>query len=280
MIAKSGLVVGLLFICQTASAAIHYEFQQITRSDVGGQTATEFTGRAVIDGDRSRVDVIGGNAYTPGVYVISTNGSRNLTFVDPLKKVYAEVNASGVAAAVGASNLAVDNLNSSSSKLDDHPVIAGVPTDHYRLTLTYDITLTMGTIVLRQNVHTTIDKWTTIMFGDVAETFLANSGIKTGNPKLDEIIQIETTKIKGFPLRETMQTVTTDARQGEPSSELARQGAYSRTRTQTREMLITSIRQGDAAANAFSVPANYRKAESSDEKLTPTQVQTLSLEPQ
>jgi hypothetical protein len=266
-------------MCHAAGAAIHYDFQQITRSDVGGQPATEFTGRAVIDGDRSRVDIIGGNAYTPGVYVISTNGSRRMTFVDPLKKIYADINAGGVAAGVGASNIDVENLNHAVNKLDDHPVYAGVPTDHYRLTMTYDITLTIGTIVLRQTVHTTIDKWTTVMFGDVAENFLANSGIRTGNPKLDQIIDLETTKIKGLPLRETTQTTTTDARPGDPNSELARQGAYNRTRTSTREMTVTSIRQAEVAPNTFVIPMNYRKAESTDEKLAQTQVQTLSLEP-
>jgi len=279
MIAKSGLVVvGLLFICQSASAAIQYEFQQTTRSDNGGQAPTQFTGRVVIDGDRSRVDVISGNAYTPGVYVISTNGSRTMSFVDPMKKLYAEVNAGNVAASVGQSNITIDNLSSSATKADDHPVIAGVPTDHYRLTMTYDITLTMGTIVLKQSVHTTIDKWTTVMFGDISELFLANSGIRTGNPKLDEIIQIETTKIKGFPLRESMQTVTTDVRSA-ASAALARDGGYSRTRTQTREMVITSIRQADVAASTFIVPANYHRAESGDEKLAQTQIQTLSMEP-
>ena len=277
MIRKSGLVVGLLFICHTAGAAIQYEFQQITRSDISSQPGMQFTGRAIIDGDRSRVDIISGNAYTPGTFVISTNGSRTMSFVDPMRKVYVEVNASSVAAAVGASNINIDNLTSSANKLDDHPVIAGVPTDHYRLTLNYDITLMMGTILLKQSVHTTIDKWTTVMFGDVNETFLANSGIRTGNPKLDEIIQIETTKIKGFPLRESMQTITTDTRNA-ASTALAQSG-FSRTRTQTQEMTITSIHQMEPTATAFIVPPNYHKAETGDEKLAQTQVQTLSMEP-
>jgi len=278
MIGKSGLVVGLLFVCHTANAAILYEFRQIARSDSGAQASSEFSGRAVIDGDRSRVDVVGGNAYTPGAYIITSNGSRTMTFVDPTKKIYAEVNAGGVAASLGASKITVDNLTQALSKLDDHPVIAGVPTDHYRLNLGYDITLTMGTIVLKQVVRTTIDKWTTVIFGDVAESFLANTGIRTGNPKLDEIITLETTKIKGFPLRETMETTTTDARYGNSESELSKAGAYNRTRRQSREMTITSIRQADAPANTFTVPATFRKAESGDEKLSSTQVQNLSME--
>lgn len=277
MMKKSVVVAVLFFVCQSAGAALQYEFQQVTHSDVSGMPSVEFSGRAVIDGDRSRVEFVSGNAYAPGTYVISTNGSRSLTFVDPMKKVYVEVNGSTVAAAVGASNISVDNLNSNVAKLDDHPVIAGVPTDHYRLTMTYDISIALGAISLKQNVRTTIDKWTTVAFGDVAETFLANSGVRTGNAKLDEIIDLETTKIKGFPLRETTQTVTTDARDA-ASSTLAREGGYSRTRTQTLEMTITSIRQADAAPASFSIPASYQRADT-DAKLAQTEVHTLSMEP-
>jgi hypothetical protein len=279
MIKKSGLVVVLLFACASAQAALQYEFQQVTRSDVANLPSVEFSGRAVIDGDRSRIDFVGGNAYTPGTYIISTNGSRTMFFVDPMRKVYAEINAGSVAAGLGASNLTVDNLTSSVNKLEDHPLIAGVPTDHYRLTLSYDISLTIGAIPLKQTVRTTIDKWTTVAFGDVSEAFLANSGIRTGNEKLDQIINIETTKVKGFPLREATSTVTTDAR-STIAGTLAAQGGYSRTRTQTREMLITAIRQADAASSAFTVPTNYTRAGSpEDAKLSQTQFQTLSMEP-
>jgi hypothetical protein len=278
MMKTSGLVAALFFVCMPAGAAIQYEFQQVTHSDVSNVPSYELSGRAIIDGDRSRVDFVSGNAYTPGTYVISTNGARTLFFVDPTRKMYAQVNSSSVAAAVGASNLVVDNLNSNVTKLDDHPILAGVPTDHYRLTMSYDITLTLNTIALKQTVHTTIDKWTTVAFGDIAEGFLANNAIHTGNAKLDQIIDLETTKVKGFPLRETMQTVTTDARDS-ASSALAREAGYSRTRTQTREMLITSVRQADAGAAAFVVPPTYQRYEADDPHNAQTQVHMLSMEP-
>jgi hypothetical protein len=278
MMKKSGLWVVLFFVCQPAGAAIQYDFQQVIRADNGPIPVIQYSGRAVIDGDRSRVDIVSGNAYTPGSYVISTNGSRTLFFVDPTRKLYAEVNAGGVAAAVGSASITVDNLTSNMTKLDDHPVIAGVPTDHYRLTMTYDMTVMLGQIPLKQNVHTTIDKWTTVAFGDVAEIFLANSGVHTGNPKLDEIIDLETTKVKGFPLRETSQTVTTDLR-GSADSALAREGGFSRTRTQTREMAITAIHTAEAGAALFLVPAAYQRSGAQDAKVAQTQVHTLSMEP-
>ncbi|HYM62692.1 MAG TPA: hypothetical protein VEZ11_17540, partial [Thermoanaerobaculia bacterium] len=71
------VVIGLLFVAHTAAAAIEYEFRQSSRSDIEAIPTGEFSGRAVIDGDRLRVDFTGGNTYLPGTYMISTNGSRS-----------------------------------------------------------------------------------------------------------------------------------------------------------------------------------------------------------
>src|SRR5205807_1146177 len=43
-----------------------------------------------------------GNAYPPGTYLIATNGSRMMTFIDPSRKTFVEVNAASVASSIGA----------------------------------------------------------------------------------------------------------------------------------------------------------------------------------
>ena len=40
-----------------------------------------------------RIEFLTGNAYPPGTYMIATNGSRTMTFIDPSKKTFVEVNA-------------------------------------------------------------------------------------------------------------------------------------------------------------------------------------------
>ncbi len=91
------LIALLVAAVQGASGAVQYEFRQITHSDLESIPATDMTGRGVIDGDRSRVDFLSGNPFPAGTYVVTTNGSRTLTFVDPAKKTFVEVNAAGVA---------------------------------------------------------------------------------------------------------------------------------------------------------------------------------------
>jgi len=51
----------LVITAPSAAAGIQYEFRQTTSSDLESIPATDCAGRAIIDGDRSRVDFISGN---------------------------------------------------------------------------------------------------------------------------------------------------------------------------------------------------------------------------
>src|SRR5712692_10790108 len=87
------VVIAILALAQSVSAAVQYEFRQTTHSDLESMPSVDMTGRGVIDGDRSRVEFTSGNGYVPGSYVISNNGSKTLIFVDPARKTYVEINA-------------------------------------------------------------------------------------------------------------------------------------------------------------------------------------------
>jgi hypothetical protein len=273
---KSVLGVMLLIAVQSASAAIQYEFRQTTTSDAEGTQPSDCGGRAFIDGEKSRVEFIDCNSYTPGTFVLTTNGSRILTFVDPTKKSYVEVNAGAVAAALGTTKITIANKKVNTTEMPDHPVIAGIPTDHYRLTLDYDITITFGNLPLTQTVHTIIDRWTTMAFGDLGETFLSGGVLHTGNPDIDELVAVENAKGRGFPLKQTVQTTMINNRAKESKSKLS----VNRTTTVTREMIVTSVTPVAAlAASTFHVPAGYRRAEPVRDDTQKAPMQTISMEP-
>ncbi|HYS52253.1 MAG TPA: hypothetical protein VER58_00645 [Thermoanaerobaculia bacterium] len=272
------VAIAILALVQSVSAAVQYEFRQTTHSDLESMPSTDMTGRGVIDGDRSRVEFISGNGFAPGTYVISNNGSKTLQFVDPTKKTYVEVNAAGVATSIGAARITVSNKKVSMAQMDDHMMIAGLPTEHYRLTLDYDITLAFGNIPLTQTVHEVIDKWVTQAFGSVAETFLASGSIRTGNPDLDDLISTENTKIKGFALKQTMLVSTTTRRSEVPGSKLS--DVFRPTRTQIRELTITSIEaKASVPADLFVVPATYHKPDPFRDDTQKAPLQILSFTP-
>ena len=272
------LIALLLFVvtASSAPAAIQYEFRQTTSSDLETIPSTDCAGRAIIDGDRSRVEFMTGNAYPAGTYVIAINGSRTMTFVDPSKKTFVEINAASVTNSIGSRKISIANKKIDVTKMPDQVSIAGFPTEHYRMVMSYDITVNFGTMPLTQSVRTTIDKWTTNAFGDVGDTFLASGALHTGNKDLDDLMTAENTGIKGFPLKQVVNVTTINNQAGNTASELH----MNRTVTQTRELLVTSIQPtATVGAATFVVPVTYHKAGPVQDDTQKQPVQVLSMEP-
>ena len=254
-----------------AFAGVQYDFSQKNTSEDTVAPITDMSARAVIDGERSRVDFLAGNLYPPGTYVISTDGSRRLYFVDPTSKSYTEFNTAGVATALATSNIKIENLKSSTDLRDDRPMIAGIPSDHTLLTIAYDITVTMKAIPLTQHVTTTIDTWSTTRFGEVGGSELTNA-LRTGNPEIDSLLESEATKIKGFPLR---QIVTTRTSVDTPSR--GSQLKLPATRTFVRETWVTAVRETTPEPILFTVPATFHRADAP--ALPKSATETLTFDP-
>ncbi|HVS29990.1 MAG TPA: hypothetical protein VMS98_00920 [Thermoanaerobaculia bacterium] len=271
------LVVGvaLTLVACPAFAAIEYEFVQTNRMPNSATPTSDFSAKAVIDGTRSRVDFRSGNAFPPGTYVLSTDGARRLRFVDPKQKAYTEMNTLGIASAIGSSDITIANLKHDIIRLPETQIIAGIPAEHYRQTIAYTITVRFGSMPLTQNVRTEIDKWTTNRFGDITDA-LGTNRIQTGNAEIDEIIAAETSKIRGFPLKQTIRITTTDANAVRRASQSELKLPSSRTRT--REMTVTSIRETKPDESMFTVPAEYKRNDFA-ERAHKSQMQVLSMEP-
>jgi hypothetical protein len=265
------VTVALALVAVSASAAIQYEFTQKNSTAATVEPVTDLTARALIDGDKSRVDFLGGTLYPPGTYVISTDASRRLLFVDPSKQWFTEVDTATVATALGASNIRISNFKSSFENREDRPVIAGHPTEHTRLSLRYDITVVVKSIPLTQHVQTDVDTWATTDYAThPTSSFL--SSLRTGNLDIDRLLDAETLKVKGFPLRQTV-TTRTVADLPPSRSELKVPTA----KTIVREMWVSSIREMQADPSMFLIPASYRRADVEDVPKSATQ--TLTFDP-
>ncbi|HYC92133.1 MAG TPA: hypothetical protein VEO54_23190 [Thermoanaerobaculia bacterium] len=265
------VTVALALVAVSASAAIQYEFTQKNSTPAAVEPVTDLTARALIDGDKSRVDFLGGTLYPPGTYVISTDASRRLLFVDPTKQWFTEVDTATVATALGASNIRISNFKSSFETREDRPVIAGHPTEHTRLSMRYDITVVVKSIPLTQHVQTDVDTWATTDYAaHPTSSFL--SSLRTGNPDIDRLLDAETLKVKGFPLRQTV-TTRTVADLPPSRSELKVPTA----KTIVREMWVSSIREMQADPSLFLIPASYRRADVEDVPKSATQ--TLTFDP-
>jgi hypothetical protein len=265
---KTLLGLALTLTALPALAAIQYDYTQKSITEDAVVPTTDLVARATVDGMRTRVEFLSGNLYPPGTYVISTDGAR-LFFVDPAKRWYTEFNAAGAVTAIGANNIKIENLRSDNKDLGDGPVMAGAPTRHFQLAIDYDVTLIMKQIPLKQSVHTVIDSYTTSKFGDLSLHILAN-GVRTGNSEIDQLLDLETTKMSGFPLKQTVSirmTLQTRA----VNSQLK----LNPTQTVVREVQVTAIRELEPKATDFSIPAGFTRADASERPRTATQVLTF-----
>jgi len=264
------LTLALASIALPTSAAVQYEFMLKNTSDDATRPSSDLTARAIVDGFRSRVEFLSGNVYPPNTYVLSTDSTGRLYFVDPSKQWYTEFNSAGVATALGTSNIRIENFKSSSEQLSETQKIAGYDTTRHRVTLSYDITVTMKTIPIKQHVETEIDSWVTTAFGDMPQSFFSGS-MRTGNADLDRLLDAENAKVGGFPLR---QLVTTRTKYDKPAKTKISRPA---TRTISREAWVTRIQEIQAQPSQFVIPVSYRRADQPE--LPSTQAQTLTFDP-
>lgn len=244
-------------ITVTAGAAVQYEFRQTTRSEIEQLQGSDVTGRGLIDGSRSRIDFHTGSLYGPGTYVITEDGGKRVTIVNNSDKTYSQHDIGVMAARVGSQQIRIENLKTEFKRIDDRAIVAGLPTERYRLTANYDVTVFFGELSIRQRVETVVEKWTTTAFGDVAQSFFSSGLLKTGNAEIDRLIEAETGKFSGFPLRQVI-TVTTSAQDVIQSRTKL---PLKNSRRQVSETVVTAIEARDVPASQFAVPAGYRKVD-------------------
>jgi hypothetical protein len=276
------LVLGvfLAVIAAPAFGAIEYEFSQKSTTEDPLLPMTELTGKAVLDGLRTRVDFRGGSLYPAGTYAVSTD-SRRVFFVDPKNKTYTEVNMAAPSTRLASSSIRIENFKSNLERLTDRQVIAGHETDHYRITIDYDISARMGRLTLKRHVTTIVESWNTNRYGDISPDFVTGGNTTTGNAQLDQFLAA--TRTPGFPLR---QTITTKSRHDLPMTRTKRTcpnpadcwEPESPERTTVHEMWVTSIRETTGAGISFTVPPTYVRSDVTEAPRTAADV--LSFEPQ
>ena len=269
-----GVMAGVVVAIHT-SAAVLYDFRQTSRSATQDGTPMLVEGRGVIDGDRSRVDFTGGNGYRIGSYIITKDGADDVLMVDPRSKSYAAVDLSSLASRIASGQIEITNLKTKVELLKDHPMVAGLPTDHYRIETSYQITWRGGPLPLTQSVSTVVEKWTTTAFGDVAGSFVDDSVFRTGNREFDELLSTELRKVKGLPLRQVTRVTTSGSGNlSKPSTTLG----VTPSRIQTNEMLLSNVRVETVPASYFEVPVGFSAVDAGAVRRDEQKVHVLSME--
>lgn len=257
-VSRVGVVVALFSaVALSASAGIRYEFQQVKQSSKPGVTPIVLIGEAIIDGDSSRVEYKEGSTMGAGQYIVTTNGGAETTFVDPATETYITRSNRGGASGIDRLNLEIENFRSNHQMLGTGPSIAGFPTEHHRVTLNYDLVVSIGQLKLKQKIETVIDKYTTLAFGDVATAFFGQQLPSTGNPQIDQVIEAEIRDVPGLPLKQSVRMTST----ADDSKLAGSQIQVERQQVQTTESTVTKIERIGVKPGVFQIPVTYTRVE-------------------
>ncbi len=263
-----------LLLASPSFAAVEYQFRQTTRSDQATVPSVPVTGRAVLDGENTRVDYLSGSSFEAGTYLIARRDQGKLLIVNPKDKTYSVTDLTAVATSIGNRGIRIQNLKTKLTKMDGRPIVAGLPTDHHRLEASYEMTVQFGELALTQNIQTVVEKWTTEAFGDAGQSALTEGPLRTGNEEIDRLIEAETSKVSGLPLRQVV-TITTTPANVRTTSQLKMNGR----RRHISEMIVTSIQARDIEQSYFEVPSGFTRVQEIKSGVQEHAVETLSMEP-
>ena len=207
----------ILFIAATASAGIAYRFE-----------GTSAAGHVVAEGKSMRIEFDRGDGmlFKEHTVVLTTDGGRTLTVLDPATKTFATMRLDDLFGAMTVSSSKV-----SARDLGSGGTIEGYPTRKWSLDASYDLILAGAPARVHMTLHS--DSWRTDRIPE-EQQFKLRQG--------DPLAKLMPPQVKGFALKE----VTT-----------IRTGSST---TVTSTTAVHDVRTVKTAPAQFAVPAGYRPA--------------------
>jgi len=144
-------------------------------------------------------------------------------------------------------NLEIENPEVEVKKGTEDKNILGFPCKHIIIETSYDMKMKVLFIKSKQKVHYVSDYWIAQNFPLILRDWYQEKSLKIGIPQLDEIIEKETSAIKGMVLKAKRLTETINEK-GET------------TKTYDEEE-ITKVEEKELPLNLFEVPKDLKKVE-------------------
>ena len=241
----------LLGLALPLEAGIEYKARTWQEGQQVNQQA-EMTVQAMVDGENARIEFRESENpwMSQGSYLLSNDAGRTLYLVNPEEKTYGEFDLEQIMGMLGAlSESGMIEFQIENPRLESLPAgpgksVAGMATQHARYRTSYDMKMKVLGFKRMQTVETVQDVWYTNEVPDPAMAVWLRKDPPRTNTGLDELIDLESQKIKGFPL-ETAETSITTGKKGKQT-------------TITTRMQVTEINRGVSfAAGTFEIPEGY-----------------------
>ncbi len=195
-----------------------------------------------------------------GNFMISNSAARTVTFVDPSKRQYMQLDlaelsrdaSNAMKAAPSMVSMKVTDVHVSMEPLGAGEKIEGYSTLKYRLTESYTMDLTMMGNETKTPTHTTSDIWIApalnALMNPSARPDVGKIAEATGPmaPLTSAIIKAYANVKPGVMMKRVSTSVSTQS---------------GKTHTSTTTTLISNVKKGPIPASVFEVPAGYTKVD-------------------
>ncbi len=245
-----------LAVTPLAFGGVHYTAVTITEGD-GVDQRTRVEGW--VEGESAKIVFTesGNPTMKQGQYIVTKDGGKTLFLVDPEEKTYAEWDLEAMMAALGSMmeslgpivNFEIDNVEVEELGDEAGPEMLGLPTRHHTFRTTYDMKIKVMGMGRANHVESEQEVWSTTALDHDAMTVWLRKAQPTGFGELDELVEAEMGKVRGFPLKSVTRSTTT-----------GQKGKRSSTTVMTTE--VTELdRSADVPASTFEIPEGYTRSE-------------------
>lgn len=244
----------LAFAAVPMSVDASFYYEAVTRVE-GAGAGHSSTVAAWVDGDRAMItfrDQDQTGMFDAGSYLLTTDAGATLYLVNPQERSYTEMDLEGLFNMVGNVMNAVGGVvrmeftDFKKEKVSEAPgeSILGYPTTHHHFDTGY--TMSMAVLGMRNETHTETEYhiWCTPGFDAAGfHVWLRPDRFRTGHEELDQLIAQEYVSQDCLPLR--TRAIET------------RSGNRGRSTTTTTTTEVTVLREEQAPAGTFELPADY-----------------------
>lgn len=245
---RTWIAFGMLAALPTMAAV---EFTAAINSGPKDKSVT----RGLVDGENARIEFVEGKSagMEKGSYMLTRDGGKTIFLVNPAEKTYMKIDPEKMAATAGQFMNATKGFmdmsfsNPTVETLVDEkgPSLFGLPTRRVKTKTAY----TMETRVFGSKSVTQVTREdemlvTQKMLDPGFNLWMKQRNIRTGNADIDKLLELESAKIKGMPLKMDSVTRTRDAK--------------GREETVTNSYAITAMSKTSTPANAFAMPEGYK----------------------
>lgn len=262
----------------SAVKGITYDFSMVTENNTGKGKDMTMTGKGMVAGGNARIEFTDvsmpqmraqGGPFAVGSYILYKSATKEFIVVDTKEKKYSAMNQDALmqltSALTNIVKFEMTNVHVDASRVQPDTTVDSYKTQHYRMTQTYHMKMSVVFIHQENDVNSVMDYYYAPEFDDLVNPYMSSGWSSSSNffNNADYTAQLKAASAKmhhGVPVLMVMHSTNTDKK--------------GKAVMGTSTMHTTNLTRTDVPASTFEIPAGYTKYEPQTEAAPAADVST------